>query len=541
MAQAQSAGPVQAGSVSQEQIESRSPANGRLLGTVLATAPECVAAEVAAAREVQPLWALLRISDRARYVRAMAQAIIDELDEIVETLCAEQGRPAAEVAALEALAAVDALIWIADSGARALTGRRVPVHRSIAPAKRARVEQEPFGVIAVIGAGSAPLAQPLGQIAGALLAGNGVIFKPARRACMTAQRIAAIVRRAGLPEGLVRVLHGDADVGVALTQAPVDKVLFTGSPATGRMLARECVARETEVTLKLGGKDAMLVLADADVDRAVAGALWAGTAGAGQARGCVERIYVARELQARFLDRLVAGAGAMRVGDPANPRTQVGPLASQRRLQRVQELVDGALAEGARMLCGGPLPQMPPGCNGAFYSPTVLVDVTPQMQLMQTAIDGPAIAVTSVESVHEAIALANMGDPGLGASVWSADKHGALRIARELRAGMVWLNDHLPSPMVTGGPWGAAAGGGLGRTLGQAGLRACAQEKLITWDPPRLRGLWWGPYGSSLERAAKTAVRLRSARESDRSMAWRGGAIALARAGARTFVKRRGA
>lgn len=538
MAQAQSAGPAQVGSVRQEQIESRSPATGRLLGTVSATPPERVAAEVAAAREVQPLWALLRITDRARYVRAMAQAIIDGLDEIVQALSAEQGRPAAEVATLEALAAVDALIWIADSGARALMGARVPVHRSIAPAKRARIEQEPFGVIAVIGAGSAPLAQPLGQIAGALLAGNGVIFKPARRACMAAQRIATIVRRAGLPEGLVRVLHGDADVGLALAQAPVEKVLFTGSPATGRMLARECVAREIEITLELGGKDAMLVLADADLDRAVAGALWAGTAGAGQARGCVERIYIARELQGRFLDRLVAGASAMRVGDPADPRTQVGPLASRRRLQRVQELVDGALAQGAQMLCGGPLPQMPPGCNGAFYAPTVLVDVTPQMQLMQTAIDGPVIALTPVESVQEAIALANMGDPGLGASVWSADRHSALRIARELRAGMVWLNDHLPSPMVTGGPWGAAAGGGLGRTLGQAGLRACAQEKLITWDPPRLRGLWWGPYGRSLERAAKTAAQLRSARETDRSTAWRGGAVALARAGARTLVKR---
>ncbi|MFZ2049485.1 MAG: aldehyde dehydrogenase family protein, partial [Solirubrobacteraceae bacterium] len=128
MAQAQSAGPAQVGSVRQEQIESRSPATGRLLGTVAATAPQRVADEVAAAREVQPLWALLRIADRARYVRAMAQAMIDELDEIVQTLCAEQGRPAAEVAALEALAAVDALIWIADSGARALTGRRVPVH-----------------------------------------------------------------------------------------------------------------------------------------------------------------------------------------------------------------------------------------------------------------------------------------------------------------------------------------------------------------------------------------------------------------------------
>lgn len=537
MAKVQSAEP-QAGSPTEEQIESRSPATGRLLGVVAATHPDRVAQQVAAAREVQPLWALLRISDRARYVRRMAQAIIDELDEIVQTLAHEQGRPAAEVAALETLPAIDALIWIADSGARALQGSRVPVHRSIAIAKRARVEQEPFGVIAVIGAGSAPFAQPLGQIAGALLAGNGVIFKPARRACLAAERIAAIVRRAGLPEGLVRVLHGDAGVGLSLVHAPVEKVLFTGSPATGRLLARECVARETEVTLELGGKDAMLVLADAEVPRAVAGALWAGTAAAGQARGSVERVYVARELQARFVSRLVAGASAMRVGDPSDPRTQVGPLASRRRLQRVQELVQEALADGAQMLCGGPLPEPPPGCDGAFYAPTILTDVSLDMQLMQTAIDGPVIAVIPVESVQEAIALANMGDPGLGASIWSADRHGALRIARELRAGMVWINDHLPSPMVTGGPWGAAAGGGLGRTLGQAGLRACAQEKLITWDPPQLRGLWWGPYGKSLERAAKAAAQLRSARESDRSSAWRGGAIALARAGARTVVRR---
>lgn len=539
MAQAQSAEPAEVGSARQQQIESLNPATGAVLGAVRAIAPEQVAIEVAASREVQPLWALLRISDRARYVRRMAQAVIDELEEIVRTLSLEQGRPAAEVAALEALAAIDALIWIADSGAKALQGRRVPVHRSIGPAKRAYVEQEPFGVIAVIGAGSAPLAQPLGQIAGALLAGNGVIFKPARRACLCAERIAGIVRRAGLPEGLVRVVHGDAQVGLALAHAPVDKVLFTGSPAVGRQVARECVARETEVTLELGGKDAMLVLADADLSRAVAGALWAGTAAAGQARGCVERIYVARELHGRLLRRLTAGAAAIRVGDPgADPRVQVGPLASHRRLQRVGELVRQAVAEGAQLLCGGPLDRMPPGCNGAFYAPAVLVEVNPQMPLMRTAIDGPVLTVTPVDSVQEAIALANMGDPGLGASVWSADRPGAMRVARELRAGMVWLNDHLPGPMVTGGPWGAAAGGGLGRTLGQAGLRACAQEKLITWDPPRLRGLWWGPYGESLERAAKAAAQLRSARESDRGSAWRGGALALARAGARTLVRR---
>lgn len=535
---AQSARPAEAGSVGNRQIESRSPVNGALLGTVTLTTAAQAPQEVVAAREVQPLWALLRVSDRARYVRRMAQAVIDELDGIVQTLAAEQGRPAAEVAALEALTAIDALVWIAKRGAQALQGERVPVHRSIGPLKRARVEQEPFGVIAVIGAGSAPFAQPLGQIAAALLAGNGVVFKPARRACLAAERIAAVARRAGLPEGLLRVLHGDADTGLALARAGVDKVLFTGSPAVGRQLARECVARETEVTLELGGKDAMLVLADADLQRAVAGALWAATVAAGQARGAVERIYVARELYGRFLTRLVAGAGTMRVGDPAMRGIQVGPLASRRRLQRVSELVQEAVSEGALLLCGGPLAQMPPGCDGAFYAPAVLSDLNPRMRLMQTPVDGPVLTVTPVDSVHEAIALANMGEPGLGASVWTSDRPGGLRVARELRAGMVWLNDHLPGPMVSGGPWGAAAGGGLGRTLGRAGICACAQEKLITWDPPRLRGLWWGPYGPGVERAAKAAARLRSAREVDRSAAWRTGALALARIGARTFVRR---
>lgn len=522
-----------------EILEARSPATGGLLGSVALTPPELVAAEVAASAEVQPLWALLRVLDRARYVRHMAQAVIDELDEIVEAVALEQGRPTAEVASLEVLPAIDALIWIAERGARALAGRRVPVHRSIAPLTRAVVEHEPFGVVAVIGAGSAPLAQPLGQIAGALLAGNGVNFKPARRACLAGERIARIVRRAGLPEGLFRVVHGDERTGVALAQAPVGKVLFTGSPAVGREVARECVARNTEVTLELGGKDAMLVLADADLRRAVAGALWAGNAAAGQARGAVERIYVAADVYPRFLPRLVAGAAAMQVGDPRDPSTQVGPLASSRRLEHVDALVREAQAQGASLLCGGPLAQMPAGCDGAFYAPAVLADVTPEMRIMREPIDGPVLTVTAVESVEQAIALANEGELGLGASLWTADRHGGMRIARELDAGMVWLNDHLPAPMVTGGPWGARAGAGLGRTLGQAGLAACAQEKLITWGPPGVRGLWWGPYGAQLDRAARAAARLRSAREADRQSAWREGSLPLARIARRALGRRR--
>ena len=511
-----------------------SPVTGEVLGRVPLTPPERVAEVVEEAAKVQPLWGLLRLQDRARYMRRMAQSVIDDFAELQEALAREQGRPAAEVAALELLPAIDALTWIAEDGAKVLGAKRVGIHRSISLLGHGRIAFEPYGVMGVIGAGSAPFAQPLGQIAGALLAGNGVVFKPARRACLAGERIARVLARAGLPEGLVRIVHGGSETGIALAEAPVDKVLFTGSPTVGRTVARACVSQEKEVAVELGGKDAMLVLADARLPRAVAGALWAGCAGAGQARGSVERVFVASEVYESFLAGLVGAAKALKVGDPRDPSVQLGPLASARRAEHVDGLVSEALALGARLHCGGAL-QEPGGCAGSFYAPTVITDVSDGMRLWHEPVDGPVLVVTPVETVEQAIALANDSDYCLGASVWTSDRYQGVRIARELHAGMVWLNDHLPGPTVSRGPWGAAAGGGLGRTLGQAGVRGCAQEKLITWNPPALRGQWWGPYDATSVKAAGAVAKLRSGREVDRERAWRQGALSLARLGARAF------
>jgi acyl-CoA reductase-like NAD-dependent aldehyde dehydrogenase len=548
------------------------PVTGAVLGRVHTTAPSDVADVVVQVARVQPLWALLRLQDRARYMRRMAQAIVDEFGELRETIAREQGRPRTEVAVLELLVAIDALKWVAHEGASVLGGRGVGVHRSLSLTKRARIAYEPYGVVGVIGAGSAPFAQPLGQIAGALLAGNGVVFKPAPRASLTGGQIARVLARAGLPEGLVRVIHGGADVGLELAHARVgvDKLLFTGSPTIGRAVARACVSQEKEVTVELGGKDAMLVLSDAHVARVTSGALWAGYAGAGQARGSLERVYAVPEVYDRLVARLVAGARALTVGDPRDPRVQMGPLASRRRLEHVRELVEDAVARGATLHCGGPLEREAltglgslqasdadagalatghPSADGtradgpqpgAFFAPAVLTGVNHEMRLMREPIGGPVLAVMTVGSVSEAIALANDSAYGLGASVWTTDRYRGMRIARELDAGMVWLNDHLPSPAVARGPWGAAAGSGLGRTLGEAGLRACAQEKLITWDPSGSRGLWWGPYDELSARAAQTAARLRSTRESDRERAWREGGFALARVGLRALGRKEG-
>jgi len=487
---------------------------------------------VAHVAKVQPLWALLRVSDRARYMLGMAQAVIDEIDELREAIADEQRRPRTEVAVLELLAAIDALKWIGREGGAVLGERRVAVHRSLGPTKRARVAYEPYGVVGVIGAGSAPFAQPLGQIAGALLAGNGVVFKPAVRAAEAGRRIARVCARAGLPEGLVRILDGGAEAGLELARAPIGKLLFTGSPRIGREVAQACVAREVEVTVELGGKDAMIVLADANVERAAAAALWAGCAGAGQARGSVERVYVAPEVAERFVAALVARARALRVGDPnVDPLAQIGPLSSRRRLAHVDELVREAVAQGATLHCGGPAGEL-------FYAPAVLTGVTHELRVMREQIGGPVLGAMEFESVSQAIALANDSAFGLGASVWSADRYHALRIARLIDAGMVWVNDHLPGPTISRGPWGAAAGSGLGKTLGEAGLKACAQEKLIAWELSGSRGMWWGPYDELAARAARTAAKLRSTREADRERAWREGALALARVGARALARR---
>jgi acyl-CoA reductase-like NAD-dependent aldehyde dehydrogenase len=511
----------------------RDPATGGVLGEVEPTPPQLMEQVVTGVAKVQPLWALLRVRDRARYMRRMAQAIVDEYDVLLERVAREQGRPRAEVATLELLPAIDALSWIANEGAKVLGGRRVAAHRSLAPATFGRIAYEPFGVVAVIGAGSAPFAQPLGQIAGALLAGNGVVFKPARRACLAGEAIAAVLARAGLPEGLVVVAHGDARTGVALARtADVGKVLFTGSAAVGRAVAREAVSREKEVTVEIGGKDAMVVLADADLPRAAECALWAGCAGAGQARGAVERIYVVRDVADRFTQLLVGHARSLRVGNPADSSVQVGPLASPRRLERVLELTDDALAQGAELLCGGPIPA-PAGCDGAFYAPAILTRVTQGMRVMREPVDAPLLTLAAVDSVQEGIDLANDSEYGLGASVWTTDRYHGARIARDLHAGMVWLNDHLPGPTLARGPWGAAAESGIGKTLGESGVRACAQEKLIARSPAHLRGLWWGPYDDTTARAARAIARLRSSRERDREHAWRRGAPAIARAGAR--------
>ena len=518
-------------------VQARDPATGEPLGSVTATTPAGIAEVVGEVAKVQPLWALLRVKDRARYMRRMAQAVIDDFDELAAALAREQGRPAAEIAALELLPAIDALIWIADDGADVLGGRRVGVNHSMSIAKRARVAYEPYGVVGVIGAGSAPFAQPLGQIAGALLAGNGVAFKPAARAALAGERIARVLARAGLPEGLVRIAHGGADVGIALAQSPVDKILFTGSPAVGRVVAGEGVSREKEVTVELGGKDAMLVLADARLPRAVAGALWAGCAGAGQARGAIERVYVAREVSERFVEGLVAAAARAARGRPRRPRARTSgrsppPAASStcaRSSMTPWRMAPRCAAAGrsAPRLRGGLLLR-----TGRAHRRDAR-DARAARADRRTGAGGDGRRLGrrgDRAGQRQRLRARRLGVDGRPLSGAAHRPRAARRDGLAQRPPA--LPDRLARPVGRRGrrrAWGARS------ARPAAGLRAGEAHHL---GPPAARGLWWGPYDEVTAHAARAVAKMRSARESDREHAWRHGALALARIGARALGHR---
>ena len=504
------------------QLESFNPATGERLGAVRVAARDDVVSAVQQAAGVQPLWATLRLSDRARYMARAAQAVIDEFDELVDLIGAEQGRPRAEAEVMELLAAVETLQWLGEHGPGILAGERIRFARTQHPVKRGRWSYEPLGVVGVLGPATEPFATPLGDVAVALMAGNGVVLKPSPHVPLCAERIARVFARAGLPEGLLHVVHGHTDAGAALVSGPVDQIRFTGSARAGREVGAACARGLKRSVLELDGKDAMLVLADANLPRAVRGAAWAAFANAGQCGGSVERALCIAAVHDRFLAGLIAAAGALPIGDPRDPSTSVGPLVSRDRADRVRALIEEAVAAGATLHGGGPR-------DGAYCAPAVLTGVTSAMSIAREEVPGPVLVVEPVASEDEAIARANEAVQGLGASVWTADRYKGARIARELRVGMVWMNDHLVARSAPQVPWGGVGGAGIGRARGAIALRTSAEPRVVTWDPPVGHPVWWFPYDAALVKAARAVAGLRSTRDVDRSRAWRRDGLALLR------------
>jgi acyl-CoA reductase-like NAD-dependent aldehyde dehydrogenase len=503
------------------ELESFSPIDGARLGAVPTVTPADVQSVVDDVASVQPFWAQLPLSDRARYMRRAGQAIIDQLDDLAALLTREQGKPLAESYVMELVPTIDCLRWLADAGPGILADERIPLPIFMKQ-KRARFAYEPLGVVGVIAPWNYPWSIPFGEVAVALMAGNGVVLKPASLTPLIGQRIQDVFERAGLPEGLVRTVHGGGAVGQGLVESTAAKIFFTGSVEVGGRVGRTCAERMKGAVLELGGKDPMIVCEDANLPNAISGCLWGGFANAGQTCSGIEHVYVVREVAERFVAGVVEGAKALRLGDPMEPTTEIGPMTSREQLDAVRDLVDDAVANGATLHCGGP--REVPGLQSAdFYAPAVLTGVRHDMRLMREEIFGPVVPIVTVEGEDEAIALANDSDFGLGASVWTMNRAKGERIARRVQSGMVWVNDHMYSHGACSCSWGGVKDSGLGRSHSKFGLYECVNVKLVTWEPSRTRNFWWHPYDESLPTAMHSSAQLLYGRDSDKPAALRRG------------------
>jgi succinate-semialdehyde dehydrogenase/glutarate-semialdehyde dehydrogenase len=510
-------------------LESFSPVGGTSVGSVPTVTPDEVQAVVDDVAAVQAFWAGLPLSDRARYMRRTAQVVIDNLDDLATLMAREQGKPVSECYTMELLPTIDALHWIAEAGPRILADERIAYPQIFLKQKKSHFSYEPLGVVGVIAPWNYPWSIPFGEVAIALMCGNGVVLKPASLTPLIGQRIQWVFERAGLPQGLVRAVHGGGRVGQALVEASAAKIFFTGSVDVGRGVGVACAERMKGSVLELGGKDPALVLADANLDTAIAGCLWGGFANAGQTCSGIERVYVMREVADRFVEGMVAGASSLTVGDPLDGGTEIGPMVSQEQFELVRELVDDAVASGAELRCGGPTEV--PGLEGPFYAPAILTGVTHEMRIMREEIFGPVVPIVTVDSEEEAIRLANDSDFGLGASIWTLDRDRGGRIARRIEAGMVWINDHSYSHGACQCSWGGAKDSGLGRSHSKFGFYECVNIKHIAWEPSRVPQFWWHPYDDSLRKAMHASAQLLYGRDEDKLPALRRGALPLAKVG----------
>ncbi|MDQ3991637.1 MAG: aldehyde dehydrogenase family protein, partial [Actinomycetota bacterium] len=361
------------------------------------------------------------------------------------------------------------------------------------------IEYRPLGVVGVISPWNYPMIIPLGEVAQGLAAGNGVILKPSELTPLAGDLIADLFAEAGLPRGLLRVVHGRGETGKALCEAgPVRKVFFTGSIETGRKVMQAAAAHGKPVMLELGGKDPAVVCADADIERTVAGVLWSGLCNSGQTCAGVERIYVDRRIHDRFVERLVAGARDVVPGDPKEPTTQIGPMNNDMQYAKVLEQLEDAVGKGAMVECGGPVEVA--GLPGKFVAPVVLTGVDHSMKVMSEETFGPLLPVMAFDDEDEAVRLANDSRYGLGASVWSRDLRRARALGSRIDAGMLWINDATYSHGLGQAPWGGVKESGTGVTHSKFGFYEMTEKRLVAQDPGWLYGGWWYPYSEGMAR-----------------------------------------
>jgi succinate-semialdehyde dehydrogenase/glutarate-semialdehyde dehydrogenase len=490
------------------ELVSYDPATGAELGRVPIRTGAEVRAAVARARAAQPAWAAQPLAVRLDYLRRIRAVLAEHADELSELTAREMGKHPTEALLGDTLFSLTHLDYVIAMAPRLLRPRRVR-HGIVFATRYAQVVLDPRGVIGIISPYNYPVLMTANSLFMALAAGNVVVAKPSEHTPLTVLKLAEICHTAGLPADVFQVLTGDHTTGAALVDSDIDGLVFVGGTAAGRKIAAAAGARLLPVTMELGGNNAMIVLEDADLQMAARAAIWGGFVTSGQVCGRAGRVLVAAPVAGRFLAAVTREAEQVRHATQVAEGVDMGPLTTAVSLAHVRMAVGEALEGGARLVAGSlPLPGSTPG--PALYPPTVLADVTPAMRVMREEIFGPVVCVYAVADAAEAVRVANDSPYSLTASVWSRDRRRAWRIARQVRAGSVLINEHLAPALAAESPWGGIGGAsGYGRIGGPLGLLSLTNPKYISYDRlPVRRYPWWFPYTPRTHELGRTLVAL---------------------------------
>jgi succinate-semialdehyde dehydrogenase/glutarate-semialdehyde dehydrogenase len=452
----------------------QSPASLEPVGEFEVAAAEDVRQALESARKAQPDWAELGFEARARYMVRALDLLISQQDEFIDVILRETGKARTEVIS-EIFSGCDALAFYAKRAGEVLRTRKWRMHGMLGLTKQLRVVYQPLGVVGIITPWNFPFILSLNPTVQALMAGNTVLLKPSEYTPYSAKLVGDLFEAAGLPPGVLQVLLGDGETGAALTDAGLDKISFTGSIATGRKVAEACARKLVPCTLELGGNDAMIVCADAHLDRAVSGAINGAFLNAGQFCCSTERVYVVDEVYEDFTREVVEKVAQLRQG--ADGEFDVGAILWPGQLEVIERHVEDARSKGARVLAGG---RRNPALKGLFYEPTVIVDVNHEMELMREETFGPVLPIMRVRDEEEAIRLANDTRYGLNGTVWTRDKRKGCEIAARLETGAVCVNDVAITYATQDAPFGGRKQSGLGQVNGEVGLRGfCHPQPIV--------------------------------------------------------------
>jgi len=475
------------------------PATGEILGTVVEHSVEDLREAVTAARKAQVLWGTTSFSVRAHHVLRIRDYVVEHANRIADIISKDTGKTRFDALSTEVFPATMSSTWYAKHAERILQRARLRPGNILFFNKRSYLDRVPYGVVGIITPWNYPFAIPFHEYMMAIMAGNGVVAKVSTQTQQVAKLLEEVVRAGGLPEGIFSLVNipGSA-AGDAFIESGVDKIFYTGSVPVAKQLMAKAAERLVPLCLELGGNDAMIVCKDANVHRAVGGALWAGFSNAGQSCAGVERIYVEEGIYSEFVTLLRARVRSLRMGYDSDADVDIGAMTTEKQLSTVTRHVTDAIEKGASITAVSE--NVNPRSGGFFYPPTVLEEVNDDMLTMREETLGPVVAVVRVGSIVEAIDRANDSTFGLTASVWSRDRAKARAIASRLKVGTVTVNDHLMSHGLAEMPWGGFKESGIGRSHGALGFHEMTQPRVVVDDvmPGVQQNLWWYPHSRVL-------------------------------------------